>query len=218
MSGIMRCAKHGREGDSLLVGQPDLYNFLLDSDRKERQSPRIVASKFELIKVGEDRTGLSPTAKTLNDRYEYRAQLICQDPTFHALKEKLLHLLASGNSPAKINKLLGLEEEVIRRVRHANPDSIKNIKSHISTQLAEATQILTEQLIENAHLIPPEHLGRALQSVYQGHQLYSGGYTARVEHRTIASPEDLQKMFDSLPSLEVEKIEDANADSSPKPV
>jgi hypothetical protein len=179
-----------------------------------------VASKFQLIKLDEDPgKGLSPTAKTLHDRYEYRAQLICQDPTFVSLRDKLLHLLASGNSPKKIQTLLGIEEEVVRLVRHANPDSIRNIKQHLATQMAEATQVLTEQLIEHAHEIPPEHLGRAIQATFQAHQIYSGGYTARVEHRTIPTPEDLQKMFDSLPSLEVTQIEDVkDGDSSSKSV
>jgi hypothetical protein len=180
-----------------------------------------VPSKFELIKPVENpEKGLSPTtAKTLDARYEYRAQLICQDSNFRPLREKVLHLLASGNSPAKIQKLIGIEEEVVRRVRHANPDSIKNIKQHLSIQMAEATQKLTEELIERCHEIPAEHLGRAIQATFQAHQIYSGGYTARVEHRTIPTPEDLQKMFDSLPSLEVTKIEDVkDANNSPKSV
>lgn len=180
----------------------------------------LMASRFELIRLEEDdRKAIAPRGKTLHERYEYRAHLICQDQDFRALREKILHLLASGNSPAKINRLLGIEEEVVRLVRHANPDSIKNIKAHLATALAEASQVLTEELIARAHEIPAEHLGRALQSTYQGHQLYSGGYTSRVEHRTVASPEDLQKMFDSLPSLEVTQIEDKpNADSSPEPL
>lgn len=162
-----------------------------------------------MAETGIDSKGLNPHAQTLADRYEYRARLICQDPDFRPLLDKVLRLLAAGNSPAKINKLIGLEEDVIRRIRYANPDAIKNIKQNLSTMMAEATQVLTEQLIEHAHEIPPEHLGRALQVTYTGHQLYSGGYTQRVEHRTIASPEDLQKMFDSLPSLEVTQIEDS---------
>lgn len=178
-----------------------------------------MASRFELIRLDEDDRKAIPQGKTLQDRYEYRAQLISQDPDFRPLKEKVLHLLASGNSPAKIQRLIGIEEEVVRRVRQAHPDTVKNIKQHIAMQMAEATQVLTEELIERAHEIPAEHLGRAIQTTYQAHQIYSGGYTARVEHRTIASPEDLQKMFDSLPSLEVERIEDVkDADSSPKPV
>ena len=183
-----------------------------------------VASKFQLtdpaVPLG-DRPSkvLSPTAKTRNDEYEYRTQLICQDPTFVPLRDKLLHLLAAGNSPAEIQRLLGMREEVVRRVRHANPDSIRNIKSHLAVQMAEATQLLTEQLIERAHEIPAEHLGSAIQATFQAHQIYSGGYTARVEHRTIPSPDDIQKMFDSLPSLEVEKIEDVkDADNSAEPV
>jgi hypothetical protein len=174
-----------------------------------------VASKFELIVPAEDtRKGLDPQIKTLHERYEYRAQLICQNADFRPLLDKMLHLLAAGNSPAKITKLLGIEEEVVRRVRHANPDSIKNIKQHIAVQLAEATQVLTEELIARAHEIPAEHLGRAIQATVTGHQLLSGGYTARVEHRTIATPEDLQKMFDSLPSLEVTQIEDVKDGST----
>ena len=187
---------------------------------QRRQSSGVVASKFELIKPGENlQKGLEPKVNNLHDRYEYRAQLICQDPTFVTLRDKLLHLLAAGNSPAKVHKLLGIEEEVVRRVRHANPDVIRNIKQHLAVQLAEATQVLTEELIERAHEIPAEHLGRAIQATVTGHQLLSGGYTARVEHRTVATPEDLQKMFDSLPSLEVTQIEDVKQDgSSPESV
>jgi hypothetical protein len=91
-----------------------------------------VASRFEIIAPGEDRSGLSATAPTLNDRYEYRAQLINQDIDFRPLKDRLLSLLGAGNSPAKITKLLGIEEEVVRRIRHANPDSIRNIKERLA--------------------------------------------------------------------------------------
>jgi hypothetical protein len=190
-----------------------IFSSLVRLERGKVRST--VASKFELIQPGKDRTGLDPHAKTLQDRYEYRAQLICQDPDFYPLRDKVLHLLGAGASPAKIQRLLGIEEEVVRKVRHANPDSIRNIKQHLATQMAEATQVLTEHLIEKADQIPPEHLGRAIQATFQAHQIYSGGYTARVEHRTVPTPEDLQKMFDSLPSLEVTHIEDVkNADSS----
>lgn len=178
-----------------------------------------MASRFELVKPDEDiKKGLAPAAKNLHERYEYRAHLISEDSNFRPLKDKLLHLLASGNSPAKIEKLLGIEEEVVRRIRHANPDAVKNIKQHLAMQMAEATQVLTEELIARAAEIPAEHLGRAIQATGQLHQLYSGGYTARVEHRTIASPEDLQKMFDSLPSLEVTQIEDVKDGSSTQSV
>ena len=197
-------AEHGREGNSLVFRQADLDDIFFAH----------MASRFELAPTSVDSKGLNPHAKTLADRYEYRAQLICQDSDFRPLLDKVLHLLASGNSPAKITKLIGIEEEVVRRIRHAHPDSIKNIKQHLATALAEASQVLTEELIARAHEIPAEHLGRALQSTYQGHQLYSGGYTARVEHRTVASPEDLQKMFDSLPSLEVTQIEDSKPNGS----
>ena len=178
----------------------------------------LMASRFKIIRLDDDdRKAVTPKAKTLQDRYEQRAQLISQDPDFRPLKEKVLHLLASGNSPAKIQRLIGIEEEVVRRVRQAHPDAVRNIKQHLAMQMAEATQVLTEELIERAHEIPAEHLGRALQTTYQAHQIYSGGYTARVEHRTVPTPEDLQKMFDSLPSLEVTQIEDVKRDGD-KPV
>jgi hypothetical protein len=213
-------SEYGREGNSLLICESDLDDILLAHTAERRQSSSTVASKFELIKPEENiQKGLNPTAKTLNDRYEYQAQLICQDLSFVKLRDKILHLLASGNSPAKVQKLIGTDEEVVRRVRHANPDAVKNIKQHLSMQMAEATQVLTEELLDRVHEIPAEHLGRALQVTFQAHQIYSGGYTARVEHRTVATPEDLQKMFDSLPSLEVTQIEDVkNADDSSQSV
>lgn len=212
-------AEDGREGDSLFIGEPNCDDIFLAHREQRGQSSVTVASKFAIIDPSENiRKGLSVTSPKLDDRYEARANLICQDATFLPLRDKLLHLLAAGNSPAKITKLLGIEEEVVRRVRNAHPESIKNIKQHIATQLAEATQVLTEELIERAHEIPAEHLGRAIQATVTGHQLLSGGYTARVEHRTIATPEDLQKMFDSLPSLEVTQIEDVKDGDSPKPV
>ena len=140
---------------------------------------------------------------TLSERLEFQADLLLEDPSFHKLGERVMTLLANGVSPAKIQTLTGIPAEVSRKIRDKNPKFLRNIRETLATNLAEASQILSEQLIATAHMIPPEFLAKSLAQTIDRFQLLSGGVTARTEVRNVSSPEELQKMFDLLPQATV---------------
>ena len=115
------------------------------------------------------------------------------------LYEQILTLLANGHSPHKIWKLTGIESDVVRRIRDLNPETLANLKTTLATSLAEASQLLAERLIEAAPKMQRGEIAKALNIAVDKWQLLSGGVTARTEHRNVATPEELQKLFEALP-------------------
>ena len=136
---------------------------------------------------------------TKSEKIEFQADLLLHEQDFKRLGERVMTLLANGVSPPKIQVLTGVPAEVTRHIRDLNPKFLRNIKDTLATNLAEASQIMSEQLIATAHMMPPEFLAKSLAQTIDKFQLLSGGVTARTEHRTISSPEELQKMFEALP-------------------
>jgi hypothetical protein len=75
------------------------------------------------------------------------------------------------------------------------------VREAIAANLAEASQVLSERLLETAQDMPVKHLASMLATSIDKMQLLSGGVTARTEVRQITSPEELQRIFDSLPDV-----------------
>jgi hypothetical protein len=136
---------------------------------------------------------------TLAERIEFQADLLIEEPSFKPLGQRVMTLLANGLSPAKIQILTGIPADVTRCVRDRNPKFLRNVKETIATNLAEASQVLSERLITDAHLIAPSDLAKSIAWAVDKMQLLSGGVTVRTEVRNVSSPEELQKMFDALP-------------------
>jgi hypothetical protein len=135
------------------------------------------------------------------ERIDFQADLLIAEPQFHHLGERVMTLLANGVSPPKIETLVGVDSDVVRRIRDRNPKFLRNIKEQIANNLAEASQILSERLLDTAPTMPLKHLAQTLSASIDKMQLLSGGVTARSEVRQITSPEELQKIFDSLPNV-----------------
>jgi len=134
------------------------------------------------------------------ERIDFKADVLIADPGFHHLGERVMTLLANGISPPKIETLTGVPAEVARKIRDRNPKFLRNIREVIASNLAEASQILSERLVDTAPNMPLKHLAQTLSTSIDKMQLLSGGVTARTEVRTISSPEELQQIFDSLPN------------------
>jgi hypothetical protein len=151
----------------------------------------------------DERTEGLPDVRKLSkqERIEFQADLLIAEPSFHHLGERVMTLLANGVSPPKIETLIGVDSDVVRRIRDRNPKFLRNIKETIANNLAEASQILTERLVDSAADMPLKHLAQTLSVAVDRMQLLSGGATARTEVRQISSPEELQKIFDSLPNV-----------------
>jgi hypothetical protein len=122
--------------------------------------------------------------------------------------QQIITLLANGHSPFKTSKLTGIDTDVIRLIRDTHPETVERLKAHLAANLAEAAQALSERLIDKAHTMRIENVAKALAIAVDKHQLLSGGVTARTEHRTVPTPEELQAMFDSLPRANATVIED----------
>jgi hypothetical protein len=135
------------------------------------------------------------------EHIDFQADLLIAEPSFHHLGERVMTLLANGISPPKIQTLTGVEADVVREIRQRNPKLLRTIKETIANNLAEASQILTERLVDTAPTMPLKHLAQTLSVAVDRMQLLSGGATARTEVRQISSPEELQRIFDSLPNV-----------------
>jgi hypothetical protein len=69
--------------------------------------------------------------------------------------------------------------------------------------LVEAGQLMSERLADEADQIPIYQLAGAMAATIDRAQLLVGAPTARIEHKSVPSPEDLQAMFDALPKAKV---------------
>jgi hypothetical protein len=127
--------------------------------------------------------------------------------------EQIVVLLANGHSPSKVTRWTGIETDVVRRIRDRHPETLDQIKRALAVNLAEAAQKLSERLIEDADLLPPAEIAKALAIAVDKHQLLSGGVTARTEHRTVPTPEELQAMFEALPMANAQVIKDKAAEN-----
>lgn len=153
---------------------------------------------------------LAPLApNTIRKRFDH---VQCQVDTlathFESTYQQVLTLLANGHSPAKVSKWTGIDSDVIRRIRELHPETLERLKQHLVANLAEAAQTLSERLIQDGPKMRIENVAKALAIVVDKHQLLSGGVTARTEHRTVPTPEELQAMFESLPKANAVVLED----------
>lgn len=168
------------------------------------------------VALEDKKTGLPNTRKrNKSQKIEFQVDLLLHEENFKPLGEKVMSLLANGVSPPKIQVLTGVPAEVTRGIRDLNPRFLRNIRETLATNLAEASQIMSEQLIATAHLMPPEFLAKSLAQTIDKYQLLSGGVTARTEVRNVSSPEELQKMFESLPEANATVVEQENGSANP---
>jgi hypothetical protein len=156
--------------------------------------------------VSESLLAPSVFKQTVYDHVQCQVELLASQ--YGATYEQIITLLANGHSPAKVAKWTGIDTDVVRRIRDLNPLELERIKANLAANLAEASQVLSERLVENAHKLRPENIAKALAIAVDKHALLSGGVTARTEHRRAPSPEELQAMFDQLPKANANVIED----------
>jgi hypothetical protein len=127
--------------------------------------------------------------------------------------DQIITLLAAGHSPSKVTRWTGIEAPVVRRIRDLHPETLSQIRQTLAMNLAEAAQNLTERLVEEADSLDPADIGKTLSIVVDKHLLLSGHATARIEHRNVPTPQELQEMFEALPMANAEVIKDKAAAS-----
>src|SRR4029077_7871687 len=128
--------------------------------------------------------------------------------------DQIITLLAAGHSPTKVPGGTGTETAVVRRIRDLHPETLSQIRQTLAMNLAEAAQNLTERLVEEADQLDPGDIGKTLAIVVDKHLLLSGHATARIEHRNVPTPQELQEMFEALPMANAELIKDKAATAS----
>lgn len=127
--------------------------------------------------------------------------------------EQILRLLADAYSPNLISALVGIGDDVIRRIRQLHPVSIARIKEVVLDNLLEATQVMSERLAIEAKMLPTDKLANALSSTIDKAQLLSGGVTQRTETKRVVTREELQALFDALPRAKAQTIEEGEPDA-----
>jgi len=142
----------------------------------------------------------------LRDKAQIDAFL--KDPESKQIVDSTVSWLANGWSPGRIATITGLHVDLVRRIRDEHPEAIANLKLTIATQLGETVQLLAERMLRSIDDIAPDKLPAALSQILDKYQLMSGGVTARFEHRNVATPEDLERMFNALPTAKARVIQD----------
>ena len=118
------------------------------------------------------------------------------DPTGY---KDIVDRLASGESVNKISRLTGHQPALIRDIIKAHPGSIDSRRSAIVDRLEEAIHATSERLAEDNDKISINRLADVLTETVKNFQLLRGEATSRTETKPIATPEELKRMFDSLP-------------------
>ena len=134
-----------------------------------------------------------------------------RDAELDGRREQCIELLASGMTPASVRSKLKLNIDVVRRIRDEHPECMAALKNNVAKTLGEASQVLAQRLLNSAEKIPIEKVPAALSMAIDKYQLLSGGVTQRTEHRNIATPEDLEAMFNALPQAKATVIESKEA-------
>jgi hypothetical protein len=114
--------------------------------------------------------------------------------------------LASGISVKAIAEKHHKARITIRTIRDRHPAAAESYSVALNRNLEDGIHLLTEMLIEKADDIPAGKLGLNIHLLHKTHELHSGRATSRTEHVSVASPEDLQSLFDQLPTADASVI------------
>lgn len=126
--------------------------------------------------------------------------LIENDPNnYHAIIERL----ALGESLNKISRETGFQLQILRLIQKRHPESIEIRRQAIVDRMEEAILATTERLSEENDRISVNRLAEVLSECVKNFQLLRGEATTRSETRSVASPEDLKRMFEALPQAKV---------------
>jgi hypothetical protein len=132
-------------------------------------------------------------------RQESIPEFMERDPNAYA---KCVELLEAGHSPGGAAALCRIPIQLARKIRNLMGESaISAGIRQVARNLTEASQLMSERLVDEADQIPINALPNALGIVVDRTSLLVGQPTVRIEHKNVPSPEDLRKMFDALPQI-----------------
>jgi len=120
------------------------------------------------------------------------------------LYARIVGLLEEGHSPAGVAALAQVPLAIVRKIRNLLGESAiaAGIRA-TARNLTEASQLMSERLIDEFDQIPISTLPNALGVIVDRTSLLVGQPTVRIEHRNVPTPQQLREMFDSLPKIDV---------------
>jgi hypothetical protein len=133
---------------------------------------------------------------------------------------KIVEFLEAGHSPAGAAALTRTPLATVRKIRNLLGEvAIAAGIRATARNLTEASQLMSERLIDEFDQIPISTLPNALGVIVDRTSLLVGQPTVRIEHRSVPSPEDLKAMFDALPKANAVDVSiEKPHDHSPLPL
>lgn len=140
------------------------------------------------------------------------AKLIEADPDSY---RDVVDLLSQGQSPKAVSVATAIPLPTVRAMSHFIPDYRIVVKDATARNLSQASLRMSEILVDRADQMPIDRIPFALAVTTEKSELLSGGVTQRTEHRKVATPEELQAMFNALPKAKATVIEDKIVEAPP---
>jgi hypothetical protein len=132
---------------------------------------------------------------------------------------KIVEFLEAGHSPAGAAALTRTPLATVRKIRNLLGEvAIAAGIRATARNLTEASQLMSERLIDEVDQIPINVLPNALGVIVDRASLLSGNPSVRIEHTHVLTPEELRKMFDALPkakAIDVSKEKPRAASAPP---
>jgi hypothetical protein len=128
------------------------------------------------------------------------AKMCRNEPVRYA---RLVVRLMDGEQANEIARKEGCDVGLVRCVRMLHPEIVAAGRAEILANLEEVSVRFTRRLLAEHDTLPIDKVPQALSVVIEKLALLSGGATARVEHASVPSVGELQKMFEALPRVKV---------------
>lgn len=108
--------------------------------------------------------------------------------------------IAEGELISQIAKELNVSKPTVRCIKARHPEALEGFRESIRNNIEEGLQKATQLLEEKLDKIPASRIALSVDILAKQAQLIQGSPTSIVRNERVPSPEDLQKMFESLPS------------------
>lgn len=131
------------------------------------------------------------------------AELLEQNSSLYREAVSLLYL---GHSTKSVALSTGLPEPLVRSMTVHIAGYFNIVRGSTAANLAQASLRLSELMLEKCDDLPPDRLAFATSIAVEKAALLGGGATARIESKRVISREELQAMFDALPSAKVPDV------------
>lgn len=125
------------------------------------------------------------------------AQKMCEtEPERYA---RIASGLMDGEAVTKIAKANKTNSALVRFIRQMHPELVHASRTGLVVALEEASIAMAQRLVEEGAEMRIDRVPQALGVTLEKLAILTGGVTQRTEHVSAPRPEDVQKLFESLP-------------------